>query len=1469
METRDERKEAYTIPITSKFQSILSQAPPSPSSSFFYQSSKPGIRIKLRNALQYGLEIILPASTPTTRVQTLLAEMRRLADVASGSHASCLDIRRSASELSNHIVGGHSWLNFYPVEEHEELGPTSPLGALSPAITTPATAWSAFLSPAAPISRSTLSSVTSSSSPSALLPAANPETDVADISTADNPSEKASTTDVQAAEILQAENFKSEASVREEFATISSAEEHITEAPEAAMSKLEVSAIQTLSAEALPKKEVINEAEEFPNPFLPSFHRVKFTRKRLFKRQDRWSTFTPIKIRTATYNVNDKLPPPSTTEMSALVGDGGDDLLVFGFQEVDLRNAALLVSQGTVRADAWEKALFDGLGDQKDEFEKLSMNQYVGVMVIVLVRKSLKGAISRVETSERGIGLLGFGGNKAGVAIRLRIHDTTLCFVNCHLAAMSTALDRRRLDFSSLLKGLSFPKPFKEEVNPTCEAFWPDDGPLGVEDSDVLFWMGDLNYRIEMADEKVKALAAAKNWAEILEKDQLNSDIASGLSFAGFKEHPITFLPTFKYVHNSLEFDYKRAPAYTDRILFVSPDNSTICCAYKSHPILWSDHLPVSASFEVQARVVDEAKQKIALDEIAREFDKLEQVYQPSLHIPDDGLEFGQIAFGQSKVMELKIENNGRVDAEYGFKPTIPSGPICKPFIWPSPPSLVVKSGEEVVLKVVVNVEEKMAQKLTLGEEDLNDVLVLRVKDGKDTFITIQSTFLPTIITLPLTTLSTLPNSIRNISLADRKLLAEPKTGIEQGEEENKRVVKPPKEIWRLLEHLMQDGTKADGLWVGDAKFAEILQIVEALDTGSPIDSFEAMPISKALLYILSVLSTPLVPSEFARRCEAANDRDEAFTILEELNAVHTNVSSLVARFQIAANKDKEANAARLEAARRLSSNSSNSASRRSSSFDNARDPLKVELEKGEKEKDAMEVLKDEPEKRSARGDEEGPEKPAVEGVTQKRKEMVDNVIEDLKGVTLGEKEENKRGLPVQGEIISTAAKSKPFPPSPAAVRPTSSKSPTSPMTTKVSSPKPTSTKPLLPTSVKQPPLSVKPVTTPRIRLSSNPTPSSPPVVDMKRSHSNSSASKPLAPSVTGPRRGSVQLHSPALVPLRPQLTGTPNKPTASSLAKARPPTSSPGLGSGNGVEKKTAPGSIGRSAGSKAAVTPRPRDGITSPTPALAAGVGRSGSIKRSTTTPTTHSVRKSVLSPDPTPTKTTTTTPSSSTPSRLMQGTASSRLKAAEAASVKSPPKSSTPPIAKPLARTPSTVKRTGLTTKPPAKEGVGRAPIGRLGLAAAGIKKPDAKESARLLKEAQEKVKLEKPEGESENHGLKETSGRGSESQAEEGKDQVVPLAKEEGTSPEREARDTEVEIEGKTHPNEAEAGTPHHEPGTTASKTATNTINDGPNEMNLDLIDSRTENKQLSTPERSPQQPTLSENTMSLDQIPDMD
>ena len=50
------------------------------------------------------------------------------------------------------------------------------------------------------------------------------------------------------------------------------------------------------------------------------------------------------------------------------------DMLVFGFQELDLSAEALLYSYTTSREEMWLEAIFAGLGEVRDQYTKASPN---------------------------------------------------------------------------------------------------------------------------------------------------------------------------------------------------------------------------------------------------------------------------------------------------------------------------------------------------------------------------------------------------------------------------------------------------------------------------------------------------------------------------------------------------------------------------------------------------------------------------------------------------------------------------------------------------------------------------------------------------------------------------------------------------------------------------------------------------------------------------------------------------------------------------------------------------------------------------------------------------------------------------------------------------------------------------------------------------------------------------------------
>ena len=66
--------------------------------------------------------------------------------------------------------------------------------------------------------------------------------------------------------------------------------------------------------------------------------------------------------------------------------------------------------------------------------------------------------------------------------------------------------------------------------------------------SSVVFWLGDLNYRVSDLDsDVVRRLADAAQYEELLANDQLNRQRNEKKCFKGFQEGNIKFKPTYKY----------------------------------------------------------------------------------------------------------------------------------------------------------------------------------------------------------------------------------------------------------------------------------------------------------------------------------------------------------------------------------------------------------------------------------------------------------------------------------------------------------------------------------------------------------------------------------------------------------------------------------------------------------------------------------------------------------------------------------------------------------------------------------------------------------------------------------------------------------------------------------------------------------------------------------------------------------
>ncbi|TVY27767.1 Type I inositol polyphosphate 5-phosphatase [Lachnellula hyalina] len=353
----------------------------------------------------------------------------------------------------------------------------------------------------------------------------------------------------------------------------------------------------------------------------------------------------------------------------------------------------------------------------------------------------------------------------------------------------------------------------------------------------------------------------------LLPHDQLKHVMRRKKAFHdGWREGPITFLPTYKYDVGSMGMfdssEKKRAPSWCDRILFrtrrdklefdgksqeeelarikdeemksrgidhagddedvlfdYNPDEDGVeeslantdydeneeaemehppveviakegyvdrirLGTYTSHQrVLSSDHKPLDAVFLLEYdAVIPELKSKIQ-QEVARELDRAENEGRPGITIvvdlpqesevvsqPDDsappptsavqGVDFGGVAYLRKKTRSLTIANTSQVPATFAF--------VDRPSVqgegdWIAPPWLSVQFvGSETdedervaqALKREVTLEPGDAVNATLevfvdditqvrglneGTAQLEDILVLRVTEGRDHFIPVRA----------------------------------------------------------------------------------------------------------------------------------------------------------------------------------------------------------------------------------------------------------------------------------------------------------------------------------------------------------------------------------------------------------------------------------------------------------------------------------------------------------------------------------------------------------------------------------------------------------------------------------------------------------------------------------------------------------------------------------------------------------
>jgi len=206
--------------------------------------------------------------------------------------------------------------------------------------------------------------------------------------------------------------------------------------------------------------------------------------------------------------------------------------------------------------------------------------------------------------------------------IRMVLDDSSLCFVNCHLAAGQTQTINRNNDIAAILESENLPPS-----NGQTETFTGGGDGSMILDHEICILNGDLNYRIDaMTRDNVVRSVRDNNLAKLLDRDQLLLSKKRNPAFRLrlFQELPITFAPTYKYNVGTDDYDTsekKRSPAWCDRILYRGIGRVK-CTDYRRWELRLSDHRPVSAYFKMRLKRIDQTKREAVWKKSGAEYEQ-------------------------------------------------------------------------------------------------------------------------------------------------------------------------------------------------------------------------------------------------------------------------------------------------------------------------------------------------------------------------------------------------------------------------------------------------------------------------------------------------------------------------------------------------------------------------------------------------------------------------------------------------------------------------------------------------------------------------------------------------------------------------------------------------------------------------------------------------------------------------------
>lgn len=371
------------------------------------------------------------------------------------------------------------------------------------------------------------------------------------------------------------------------------------------------------------------------------------------KRDTEYCTFREVRASITTWNCGATIP--ALVKNNHFIADAihaeeanPPEILVFGFQEVvDLEDRKVTAKsifgfnkkkESASTDQQYQSRVYREWRDHlarlinkylpQHSYSELHTSSLIGLLQCVFVRTNERRNIQNIAKQDVKCGMGGHYGNKGALVCRFTLDSSSLCFINCHLAAGQSQTMHRNNDVATILESEGL--PHEDHLDTRSSLYVGGGDGRQILDHEICILNGDLNYRIDTLPRQIIVKHIEnRDLSKLLERDQLNLSRrrVAGFRLAPFTELPLTFAPTYKYDVGTDRYDSsekKRSPAWCDRILYRSPGGRVKQTEYRRHEGVYeSDHRPVSGVFNIRIKKVDEAKRKVVLESVDADFKKM------------------------------------------------------------------------------------------------------------------------------------------------------------------------------------------------------------------------------------------------------------------------------------------------------------------------------------------------------------------------------------------------------------------------------------------------------------------------------------------------------------------------------------------------------------------------------------------------------------------------------------------------------------------------------------------------------------------------------------------------------------------------------------------------------------------------------------------------------------------------------